>query len=78
MQHTMILSVLLLLTACGAPPPARDYEGSNACVGRGYIPGEQAFENCVREERAGRLLEQQRQEFERRKADEEQWKMRRF
>jgi hypothetical protein len=65
----------MLLSACG--PQKVDYEASSACSNKGYQVGSEEFKNCVKEERALKLMEQNRREFEQRRADDEYQRSRR-
>lgn len=77
MIRSVCLSILAIaLFACDAP--RKDYESSAKCHDLGYKPGTPEFEDCVRNERAERMMRQQREEFERLKQDERDWKMRRY
>jgi hypothetical protein len=67
MKKTIIFAVLLL-TAC-AGNSGRDYDGSARCQGMGYKPGTAEYEQCLKEEKAARLMEQQRQLDERREQE---------
>lgn len=74
-KQWILCSLLFLLAAC--QPPAKDYESTARCQELGYKPGTVEYDNCVKEERASRLLQKQRREFDQMKQDERDWKMRR-
>lgn len=75
MRRIVFIGVLAL-AACA--DEGRDYDSSAACTTRGVAAGTPAFEKCVREERSARMLEQQRQEYDQRKADDEYWRTHRY
>ncbi len=76
MKYYMALAALLALAAC-EPSGKRDYDASARCQALGHKPGTQAYDVCVSEEIAARMLEEQRREYEQRKQMEEDWKLRR-
>jgi hypothetical protein len=65
-----------LVGACA--PPKKDYQASARCLDLGIKPGSAAFDECVSNEKAARLLSEQRESFEQMRQDERDWKMRRF
>jgi hypothetical protein len=73
---SLIASSFIVLSAC-APDGGRDYDSAAACAARGLKPGMPGYEDCARAERQGRMLEEQRREYEERKAEEEYWRNRR-
>lgn len=74
MKRIAVVVCVMLVTACTNGSPQRDYDSSKACAERGVPTGTPEFEKCVSEERTTRMLEEQRREFEQRKADEEFWR----
>ncbi|MCE2926412.1 MAG: hypothetical protein LW823_02020 [Rickettsiales bacterium] len=75
-QALLFVFCASLLAACAEPK--KDYEASSRCQDLGLKPGSESFDSCVSEEKAARMLRQQREEFERMKQDERDWKMRRY
>lgn len=67
---------LIFLVACGAPQ--KDYDAMRACQERGEKPGTAGYEQCIKDEKAEKLLKQQQREFEQMKQDERDWKLRRY
>ena len=76
-MRPFILLACLIVTAC-ANNGKKDYDASARCYERGYKAGTDAYDQCVKDERASRMLEEQRQEFDRMRQDQEDWKQRRF
>lgn len=70
------LPFLCLLSACAEPK--KDYESAARCQDLGMQPGTAAYDQCIKEEKAARMLREQRREFEQMKQDERDWKMRRY
>jgi hypothetical protein len=71
-----MLIALLALSACA--PTQKDYDAQARCESMGQKPGTAAFDRCVTEEHTSTLMEQQRQDYERMKQEQEDWKMRRY
>ncbi len=76
MRYGLIMIALCALTACSNGE--KDYAASAKCQGQGHQPGTEAFDSCVREETAARLMEEQRREYEMMKQNEHDWKTRRY
>jgi hypothetical protein len=76
-MKTILLSSLLLLTACGGVP-TRDYQASSDCIAQGHKPGTKEYDACMSEEATARAIKQQRDDYERNKRDMEMWKQRRY
>lgn len=68
--------LLFLLSACA--PEGKDYDASLKCQGLGYQPGTLAYDHCVRDEQAARLLEQQRREMEALQRERQDQKLRQY
>lgn len=68
--------ILLALTACA--PTQRDYDAQARCQSMGHKPGTKDYDSCVAEEHSSTLLQQQRDEYERMKQEQEDWRMRRY
>lgn len=77
MQRFALFALLLSLSACAADNK-RDYESSRRCHDRGITAESPDFEQCVKEERSLRMMEQQRREFEERKQMDEYYRNRRL
>lgn len=73
-RKTILALILAALAACA--DNKKDYDAMARCEGLGYQPGTVELDKCVREEQAIRLMEQQRNDFERQKQEERDWKMR--
>lgn len=69
MKKIMCASIVILLSACGGD--GKDYEASAKCQDMGKQPGTEAYDDCVKEERALRLYKQQ-QELQRRQDERRQ------
>ena len=76
MKTFMIMSLALVAAACAEPK--KDYDAMQRCQDLGYQSGSPAYDDCVKEEKASRMLRRQRQEFEQMKKDQEDWKIRRY
>ncbi len=74
----MMGAALLALAACSGGPAKKDYELAARCQQSGYQPGTPDYDRCIDEERSRRLMQQQREEFQRMKQDERDWKLRRY
>jgi len=72
----MVLPSLLLLTACGEPK--KDYDAIARCADLGLKPGTAPYDDCISNERAAKMLKLQREEFERSRQEQNDWKMRRY
>ncbi|MDX2112204.1 MAG: hypothetical protein SFW63_00505 [Alphaproteobacteria bacterium] len=77
-MNRIVTAAAMVLLLAGCEAPRKDYEASARCHELGHQVGTPAFEECVRNERAERMMRQQREEFERMKQDERDWKMRRY
>lgn len=75
-MHKIIIIAALALTACAEPKP--DYAAQGRCQELGHAPGTAAYDDCLKEQRTQRMMEQQRQEFEDMKRYREEWRMRRY
>jgi len=77
MKHwqKFMLYAFVILSACATPK--KDYESIARCQELGYKPGTSLYDQCLKEEKASRLLQEQRREFDQRKQDERDWKIRR-
>jgi hypothetical protein len=69
MKYT-VLFACVALAACGGPGKP-DYDAQARCQGLGYKAGTTAYDQCVKDEVASKMLKQQREEFERMKQDRE-------
>lgn len=65
------------LSAC-ADQGGSDGVSARHCSGLGFKPGTKEYERCLRDERTSRLMEEQRQDFERMKQEQQDWKLRRY
>lgn len=72
MKYASVLA-MLLIAACN--PGKKDYQLEAHCQGLGLKPGTAEYDKCISEKKTQRMLEQQREEFERMKQDERDWKM---
>ncbi len=68
------LSALLIITACSDAVPDRAVK--TACYDAGHQDNTPAFEACLKERMAERLMQQQRREYEQRKEYESLWRKR--
>jgi hypothetical protein len=71
-----LIATLFLLAACA--DNKTDYDASARCQAQGQKPGTAGYEQCVREERSQRMMEQQRREYEQMKQQDRDFKMRRY
>ena len=78
MKTFMIAGLLCLPLAACAGDGKKDYVASAHCYDMGYKAGTDAYDQCIKEEKSSRMLKEQRQEFERMKQDQEDWKQRRY
>ena len=70
------IAAFVVLAACSSGPAKKDYELAARCQQSGYQPGTADYDRCIDEERSRRLMQQQRDEFQRMKQDERDWKLR--
>ena len=68
--------VLLALCACAKESP--NYDASATCQDRGMKPGTAEYDQCVKDEKAAAMMEQQRKDYEDMKQQQQDWNMRRF
>ena len=71
-KSSLIVTSFIALSAC--TKPTKDYDSSAACLDQGMHPGTTAFDNCMKEEKASRALEQQRQEYEDQQWQRDYWR----
>ncbi len=71
------LAIFLLTAACSSAPK-KDYDAIARCQEQGHKPGNADFDECVKEEKASKILKQQRDEFERIKREEQDNRLRRY
>lgn len=72
----MLACVLTILTACGPQP--RDYKTSALCQDKGYKPGTQGYDDCMKEEQMLRLQEELERREEMQRQREEQQRILRY
>lgn len=77
MKRYFLLCGVLALAACGSTPK-KDYDAIARCQEMGMKPGTAPYDQCVKDEEAANRLKQQRQEFDKMKQDERDWKLRRY
>ena len=70
-------AALLGLAACAEQNVSRDYDSSARCHDSGLKAGTPEFGQCVKDEHASRLLQQQREEYEQQKQDLQDWRRQR-
>jgi hypothetical protein len=76
MNKYVMLALAMMLAGCA--DDKRDYEAAASCQAKALQPGTAEYDQCVRDMRAERLLQQQQREFEQMKREERDWKMRRY
>ena len=77
MKHILMAAVALCaLSACGEPK--KDYVAASRCQSLGLKAGTPEYDQCVKDETAAGMLKQQREEYERMKQEERDWKLRRY
>lgn len=75
MLKTMAVMVALAaLAACG--PTQKDYESAARCKALGHVAGTKEYDQCVYEERMQQMMKEQREEYERAKQQDMDWKLR--
>lgn len=78
MKAILIALVPLMLFAACDSKPRKDYAAIARCQDFGHKPGTASYDQCVEDEHASNMLKQQREEFERMKQNERDWKLRRY
>lgn len=78
MRYSFLMLVSVCALAACAQGQKRDYKATAACSSLGHQPGTKAYDDCVAEETASNRMEEQKREFEQRKQEEMDWKLRRY
>lgn len=78
MKKTITLCLGFLLLGACANDGRKDYDSMRYCHSAGYQAGTAEYDQCVKEERSRRMLEQQRAEYERQKQIDRDNRARRF
>lgn len=75
-MKTIWLSLAGCALLCACAPGGKDYDAAARCQALGHAPGTEAYDTCVYEEKMQKMMQQQRQEYEKMKQDELDWKLR--
>jgi hypothetical protein len=75
MRKTILIAAVILCLAGCTQEGGKDYDAA-ACQLQGLKPGTTEYDHCVEEEKARKMLAQQRQEFERMKQYDRDSKLR--
>lgn len=71
------IGCLLALSACDGGA-RKDYDSAARCQSLGQQPGTAEYDQCVDDEKLSRMLQQQRQDYERMKQQEMDQRLRRY
>lgn len=78
LQSLCLLAGIAMLSACDSGSQKTDYDASARCQSMGYQPGTAEYDRCVEDEKLNRMMQQQRQDYERMKQQEMDQKLWRY
>jgi hypothetical protein len=71
------LLACLALAACSGTAK-KDYDTQARCQDLGNKPGTTSYDQCVKDEKAAKMLKEQREEFERMRQERDDQRLRRY
>lgn len=75
-MNKIIVSLLLAFALPGCADNTKDYDAQARCQALSLKPGTEQYNNCIREEKMQKMLRQQREEYEKSKQEDLDWKLR--